>query len=66
MSRKGLLMMGLSVLLGTGVGTVLPAGTAQAGDATESESGTYRADEIQAPRWGDTGTEKGEIEAPRA
>ena len=50
MSRKGLLMVGLSVLLGTGVGTLLPARTAQAGDAMESGGATYRADEMEAPQ----------------
>ena len=61
---SSLMMVGLSVLLGMGVGTVLPARTAQAGDAIESGGATNRADEMEAPRWGDAGTEKGEMEAP--
>jgi hypothetical protein len=59
MSRKGLLTVGLSLLLGTGLGTAWPGVGVQ----------TVRADQsnqVQAPRWGDQSSEQGEIESPRA
>ena len=71
MSRKALMTIGLSILVGTGLGTTLTgfrmtpehrAVTLQQvnwGDAGREKG------EVEAPRWGDTGSENGEVEAPR-
>ena len=63
MSRNGLLTIGLSILVGTGLGTTLAGLTAtpaRADGAVEQVS-----HQMQAPRWGDAGSEQGEVEAPR-
>jgi len=64
MSRNGLMTIGLSILVGTGLGTTLTglgATPARADVILQQVS-----NQMEAPRWGDTGGEKGEVEAPRA
>jgi hypothetical protein len=68
MSRKGLLTVGLSLLLGTGLGTALPGvgvQTVRAQDVINDGDITDRGNQVQAPRWGDQSGEQGEVEAPR-
>lgn len=81
MNRKAWLTVGLSLLVGTGIGTTLPGvvtTSARAESPVASVSGVRaqvqlirwgdaggEQGEIESPRWGDAGTEKGEIEAPR-
>jgi hypothetical protein len=78
MSRKGLMTIALSMLVGTGLGTTLTglsATRAHADVALEQVSDQMEAPrwgdaageqgEVEAPRWGDTGSEQGEVEAPR-
>ncbi len=70
MSRKTWLAVGLSMVLGTGISTTLPA-SAFAHEQGEMESPRWgdqgsEQGEVEAPRWGDQGTEQGEVESPRA
>ena len=69
MNRKDLLKTGLSLLMGAAVVTVFPGvfpgvGTHSARAASVAQH-VSRADEIQAPRWGEASGEQGEVEAPR-
>jgi hypothetical protein len=81
MNRKTWLTVGLSLLVGTGIGTTLPGvvRTSASAESPAASVNSVRAQtqlirwgdasgeqgEIESPRWGDAGTEKGEIEAPR-
>ena len=81
MNRKTWLTVGLSLLVGTGIGTTLPGAvmTSASAESPVASVSSVRAQtelirwgdasgeqgEVEAPRWGDAGTEKGEIEAPR-
>ena len=81
MNRKALLTMGLSLLVGTGIGTTLPkvVMTSVSAESPVASVSSVRAQtelirwgdasgeqgEVESPRWGDAGTEKGELEAPR-
>jgi hypothetical protein len=62
MSRNGMLNIGLSILVGTGLGTTLTGLTVTSAHAEEQLSTGSR---MEAPRWGDASGEKGEVEAPR-
>ncbi len=59
MSRKGMLTIGISLLLGAGIGTTLPS------IATAAPSIAHHGAQVQPARWGDAGGEQGEVEAPR-
>ncbi|HKW91181.1 MAG TPA: hypothetical protein VJX92_04725 [Methylomirabilota bacterium] len=74
MSRKGLLTIGISLLLGTGIGTTLPSIASAASNAGHHGTQVLLArwggangeqGEVESPRWGTQGTEQGEVEAPR-
>src|ERR1700719_1965758 len=80
MNRKTWFTVGLSVLVGTGIGTTLPGvvRTSASAESPVASVSSVRAQtqlirwgdasgeqgEIESPRWGDAGTEQGEIEAP--
>ena len=74
MSRKTWLAVGLSMLVGTGIATTLPASGFARRDVTIpratvqlvrwGDQGSEQG-EIESPRWGDQGGEQGEIESPR-
>ena len=75
MNRKAWLTVGLSMLLSTGIFTTLPVSVfAQAEPASPRASAqTVRwgdqgseQGEVESPRWGDQGSEQGEVESPRA
>lgn len=69
MNRKELLMMGLSLVGAVAVTVfpgVFPGANAQSARAASMTERVSRADEIQAPRWGDSSGEQSEVEAPRA
>ncbi len=59
MNRKGLLTIGISLLLGTGIGTTLPS------IATAAANTAHHGAQVQLARWGDAGGEQGEVESPR-
>ena len=64
MSGKTWLTVGLSVLLGTGIGGTLVPGMSVRSAA--AESGIVRGmGQVQNARWGDQGGEQGEVESPR-
>jgi hypothetical protein len=60
MSRNALMTIGLSILVGTGLGTTL------GGLRTPAMTPTHHPVTIQHVSWGDAGSEKGEVEAPRS
>ena len=60
MSRKTWLAVGLSMLVGTGIATTLPASVIARRDVTSPRAA------VQLVRWGDQGSEQGEVESPRA
>ena len=60
MNRKAWLTVGLSMLLSTGISTTLPVSV-----FAQAEPASPRAS-AQTVRWGDQGSEQGEVEAPRA
>ena len=73
MNRKTWLAVGLSMLVGTGIATTLPASAVTHRDGTSSravqparwgEQGSEQG-EVESPRWGDQGSEQGEVESPR-
>ncbi len=60
MNRKAWLTVGLSMLLSTGISTTLPVSV-----FAQAEPASPRAS-AQTVRWGDQGSEQGEVESPRA
>jgi hypothetical protein len=60
MNRKAWLTVGLSMLLSTGISTSLPVSV-----FAQAEPASPRAS-AQTVRWGDQGSEQGEVESPRA
>jgi hypothetical protein len=77
MSRKAIVSIGLSILVGTGLGTTLsglgvrpskadvPATVSMTVQPVNWGDAGGEKGEVEAPRWGDTGGEKGEVESPR-
>jgi len=74
MNRKGLLTIGISLLLGTGIGTTLPSIASAASNTGHHSTQVQLArwgdasgegGEVESPRWGEQGGEQGEVEAPR-
>lgn len=68
MSRKGWLTVGLSLLLGTGFGAVMPGAgvlSAHGQDVIDDGNITEHRTQVQPARWGDAGGEQGEVESPR-
>ncbi len=74
MNRKGLMTVGISLLLGTGIGTTLPSIASAASNTAHHGAQVLLArwgdasgepTEVESPRWGSQGTEQGEVEAPR-
>jgi hypothetical protein len=66
MNRKGLVTIGLSLLVGTGLGTTLPGLGVTPARAADVIQRVSTGDRMEAPRWGEQGGEQGEVEAPRA
>lgn len=75
MSRKTWLAVGLSMLVGTGIATTLPASVIARRDVTSPRAAVQlvrwgdqgsEQGEVESPRWGDQGSEQGEVESPRA
>lgn len=60
MNRKAWVTVGLSMLLSTGISTTLPVSV-----FAQAEPASPRAS-AQTVRWGDQGSEQGEVESPRA
>ena len=60
MNRKAWLTVGLSMLLSAGISTTLPVSV-----FAQAEPASPRAS-AQTVRWGDQGSEQGEVESPRA
>ena len=72
MNRKTWLTVGLSVLLGSGIASAAPVGAASVAEhgarvqiVRWGDQGSEQG-EVESPRWGDQGSEQGEVESPRA
>ena len=74
MNRKTWLAVGLSMLVGTGIATTLPASVLVHRDVTSPRASVQlvrwgeqggEQGEVESPRWGDQGGEQGEVESPR-